>query len=55
MSLKLTIVQYSSKPHDKCTMFIILIGVCTDTNVIYQSVLEKKDLLVICIAKDIMS
>ena len=30
-----------------------VIGVCTDTNVIYQSVIEKKDL--IRIAKDVTS
>ena len=32
-----------------------LIGVCTDTYVFYQSVLEKRDRLVSCIAKDVTS
>ena len=38
-------------------MFIIvcLLGVCIDTNVIYQSVLEKKDILVIRTAKEVTS
>ena len=42
--------------YEKSSIVLQIIGVCTDTYVFYQSVLEKKkDRLVRCIAKDVTS